>query len=196
MRTALNFKAKTGAFKSPSVPPFPVVPWRCPTLSCCHSVLFNTPHTRHSCSGMSGTNDCVLFSRGKSTVMRNGSGALCLNGISLKACACSRSYVCVFTHTHTLKKVNKNCLSFHSFSLTSCSKLQTHFQWECTAPFHLSTAQGLLKPNQECHIMVVFKPQEALVYQGQACCFFGEEKEKAQSSCSVLLQGLGIFKSY
>lgn len=62
MRTALNFKEKTGAFKCPSVPPFPVVPWRCRTPSCCHSALFNTPHILHSCSETSGTNDCVLFS--------------------------------------------------------------------------------------------------------------------------------------
>lgn len=43
---------------------------------------------------------------------------------------------------------------------------------------------------------VVFKPQEALVYQGHACCWFGEEMEKAQSSCPVLLQGLGTVRSY
>uniref|UniRef100_A0A8C3A3Z7 Si:ch1073-349o24.2 n=1 Tax=Cyclopterus lumpus TaxID=8103 RepID=A0A8C3A3Z7_CYCLU len=69
-------------------------------------------------------------------------------------------------------------------------KLQTCFQWKCTAPFQLSPEQGLLKPGQESHITVVFRPQEALVYQQQANCSFGEAGDEEESSCSVLLQGL------
>ncbi|XP_073329268.1 cilia- and flagella-associated protein 65 [Pagrus major] len=80
-----------------------------------------------------------------------------------------------------------------TFLLRNVSKLQTHFQWECNAPFKLSPEQGLLKPGQECDIMVVFKPQEALVYQQQAYCRFGEEEDKAESCCTVLLQGLGKY---
>lgn len=92
--------------------------------------------------------------------------------------------------------VNKRfILSLSPFSVSSRSKLQTCFQWECTAPFQLSPELGLLKPNQECHITVVFQPQEALVYQGHAYCWFGEERDKAQSCCTVLLQGLGIVTS-
>lgn len=75
----------------------------------------------------------------------------------------------------------------------SHSKLETYFQWECMAPFQLSPEQGLLQPNQECYITVVFQPQEALVYQGHASCRFGEESENAQSCCTVLLQGVGMY---
>uniref|UniRef100_A0A671V1Z9 Cilia and flagella associated protein 65 n=1 Tax=Sparus aurata TaxID=8175 RepID=A0A671V1Z9_SPAAU len=78
-----------------------------------------------------------------------------------------------------------------TFLLRNVSKLQTHFQWECSAPFKLSPEQGLLKPGQECDIMVVFQPQEALVYQQHACCRFGEQEDKVESCCTVLLQGLG-----
>lgn len=74
----------------------------------------------------------------------------------------------------------------------SNSKLQTYFQWEGMAPFHLSPERGLLGPNQECYITVVFQPQEALVYQEHATCRFGEESENEQSSCMVLLQGVGM----
>lgn len=79
-------------------------------------------------------------------------------------------------------------LSAYSSSL---SKLQTCFQWVCAAPFQLSPEHGLLNPSQECHITVVFRPQEALVYQQQAYCRFGEEGDKAGSCCTVLLQALG-----
>uniref|UniRef100_A0A8C3A4G6 Si:ch1073-349o24.2 n=1 Tax=Cyclopterus lumpus TaxID=8103 RepID=A0A8C3A4G6_CYCLU len=77
-----------------------------------------------------------------------------------------------------------------NFLLKNVSKLQTCFQWKCTAPFQLSPEQGLLKPGQESHITVVFRPQEALVYQQQANCSFGEAGDEEESSCSVLLQGL------
>ncbi|XP_068428766.1 cilia- and flagella-associated protein 65 isoform X2 [Clinocottus analis] len=80
-----------------------------------------------------------------------------------------------------------------SFLFKNVSKLQTCFQWKCTAPFQLSPEQGLLKPGQECHITVVFRPQEALVYQQQANCTFGEEGDEEQSCCSVLLQGLAKY---
>ncbi|TMS06489.1 Cilia- and flagella-associated protein 65 [Larimichthys crocea] len=80
-----------------------------------------------------------------------------------------------------------------TFLLRNVSKLQTYFQWDCTAPFQLSPEQGLLKPGQQCHITVVFRPQEALVYQQQAYCWFGEEEDKAESCCTVLLQGLAKY---
>ncbi|XP_076731494.1 cilia- and flagella-associated protein 65 isoform X2 [Maylandia zebra] len=78
------------------------------------------------------------------------------------------------------------------FPLKNASKLHTYFQWECPAPFQLRPEQGLLKPGQECHTTVVFRPQEALVYQQQALCRFGEEG-KLESSCTVLLQGLAKY---
>ncbi|XP_033474057.2 cilia- and flagella-associated protein 65 [Epinephelus lanceolatus] len=84
--------------------------------------------------------------------------------------------------------------SHTTFLLKNVSKLQTCFQWKCTAPFQLSPEQGLLKPGQECDITVVFRPQKALVYQQQVNCRFGEEGDEAQSCCcSVLLQGLAKY---
>ncbi|XP_070771214.1 cilia- and flagella-associated protein 65 [Enoplosus armatus] len=83
--------------------------------------------------------------------------------------------------------------SHTTFLLRNVSKLQTCFQWECAAPFQLSPKQGLLKPGQECHITVVFWPQEALVYQQQAYCWFGEEGDKTESYCTMLLQGLAKY---
>ncbi|XP_070832675.1 LOW QUALITY PROTEIN: cilia- and flagella-associated protein 65 [Chaetodon trifascialis] len=80
-----------------------------------------------------------------------------------------------------------------TFLLRNVSKLQTCFQWECSAPFQLSPEQGALKPGQEYHITVVFRPQEALVHQQQAYCRFGEEEDKAQNCCTVLLQGLAKY---
>ncbi|XP_077947353.1 cilia- and flagella-associated protein 65 isoform X2 [Gasterosteus aculeatus] len=80
-----------------------------------------------------------------------------------------------------------------NFLLKNVSKLQTCFQWKCTAPFQLSPEQGLLKPSQECPITVIFRPQEALVYQQQASCRFGEEGDEAKSCCNVLLQGLAKY---
>ncbi|XP_040004712.1 cilia- and flagella-associated protein 65 isoform X2 [Xiphias gladius] len=78
-----------------------------------------------------------------------------------------------------------------TFRLKNASKLQTCFKWVCAAPFQLSPAKGLLKPSQECHITVVFWPQEALVYQQQAYCRFGGDK--AESCCTVLLQALAKY---
>ncbi|XP_071368292.1 cilia- and flagella-associated protein 65 [Centroberyx affinis] len=80
-----------------------------------------------------------------------------------------------------------------TFLFRNASKLLTCFQWECPAPFQLSPERGLLKPGQECRITVVFRPQEALVYQQEACCRFGEEGEEAESRCTVLLQGIAKY---
>ncbi|XP_053295148.1 cilia- and flagella-associated protein 65 [Pleuronectes platessa] len=80
-----------------------------------------------------------------------------------------------------------------TFPLKNASKLQTSFKWDCGAPFQFSPDQGLLKPGQECHITVVFQPQEALVHRQRAYCRFGEEEDKAESCCTVLLQGLGKY---
>ncbi|KAK2839571.1 hypothetical protein Q5P01_013311 [Channa striata] len=83
--------------------------------------------------------------------------------------------------------------SHTTFRVRNLSKLHTCFHWVCAAPFQLSPEQGVLKPSQECHITVVFQPQEALVYQEHAYCRFGEEGDKAESSCTVLLQGLAKY---
>uniref|UniRef100_A0A8D2ZWM9 Coiled-coil domain-containing protein 108 n=1 Tax=Scophthalmus maximus TaxID=52904 RepID=A0A8D2ZWM9_SCOMX len=68
-----------------------------------------------------------------------------------------------------------------TFRLKNASELQTCFQWVCAAPFQLSPEHGLLKPSQECQITAVFRPQEALVYQQEARCRFGEEVDQAGS---------------
>ncbi|XP_067459268.1 cilia- and flagella-associated protein 65 [Thunnus thynnus] len=83
--------------------------------------------------------------------------------------------------------------TYTTFLLKNVSKLQTCFQWECAAPFQLGPEQGLLKPGHGCHITVVFHPQEALVYQQQAYCRFGEEGDNEMSCCTVLLQGLAKY---
>ncbi|KAM3608146.1 uncharacterized protein V6R79_020059 [Siganus canaliculatus] len=80
-----------------------------------------------------------------------------------------------------------------TFLLRNVSKLQTFFHLQCSDPFQFSPDQGLLKPGQECQITVVFTPQEALVYQQQACCRFGEEGDMAESCCTILLQGLAKY---
>uniref|UniRef100_A0A3Q1HG52 Uncharacterized protein n=1 Tax=Anabas testudineus TaxID=64144 RepID=A0A3Q1HG52_ANATE len=85
--------------------------------------------------------------------------------------------------------------SHTTFRLKNTSKLQTWFEWVCAAPYQLSPEQGLLKPHQECYITVVFRPQEALVYQQHVYCKFGEEGYEAEGSCTVLLQGLGTTTS-
>ncbi|KAM9364881.1 cilia- and flagella-associated protein 65 [Pholidichthys leucotaenia] len=76
------------------------------------------------------------------------------------------------------------------FLIKNVSKLQTCFKWECAPPFQLIPEKGLLRPGQECAITVVFMPQEALVHQQRAYCWFGEEADEAESCCTVLLQGL------
>ncbi|XP_069010849.1 cilia- and flagella-associated protein 65 [Embiotoca jacksoni] len=80
-----------------------------------------------------------------------------------------------------------------TFPLKNASKLQTCFQWESAAPFQLSPEQGLLKPGQERHITVVFRPQEALVYQQQAYCRFGEDVDMFESCCAVHLQAIAKY---
>ncbi|XP_029386708.1 cilia- and flagella-associated protein 65 [Echeneis naucrates] len=83
--------------------------------------------------------------------------------------------------------------SHTTFRLKNASKLHTRYEWVCAAPFQLRPEQGLLKPSQECHITVIFRPQEAMVYQQQALCKFGEEGDKAKSYCTVLLQALAKY---
>uniref|UniRef100_A0A3P9M2X1 CFAP65 fourth Ig-like domain-containing protein n=1 Tax=Oryzias latipes TaxID=8090 RepID=A0A3P9M2X1_ORYLA len=103
------------------------------------------------------------------------------------------------TPSHSLKAPESvllpHCAVQHSsqaqFLLKNLSKLQTFFLWDCAAPFRISPARGLLKPEQACSITVLFEPQEALVFQQQAHCKFGEE-EAWTDSCSVLLQGGGM----
>uniref|UniRef100_A0A3Q0RYE1 Si:ch1073-349o24.2 n=1 Tax=Amphilophus citrinellus TaxID=61819 RepID=A0A3Q0RYE1_AMPCI len=113
---------------------------------------------------------------------KEGSFQVCLRGIipchTLEVPESVMLPLCAVEHsTHT------------DFLLKNASKRHTCFQWECPAPFQLRPEQGLLKPGQECNITVVFRPQDALVYQQQAYCRFGEEG-KRESCCTVLLQGL------
>ncbi|XP_019896730.2 cilia- and flagella-associated protein 65 isoform X1 [Esox lucius] len=77
-----------------------------------------------------------------------------------------------------------------TFMFRNISKLQTWFQWEVSCPFQLSPERGVLQAHQECQVTVLFRPQEALVYQVEASCVFGEEGE---NSCTVLLQGLSKY---
>ncbi|XP_061578921.1 cilia- and flagella-associated protein 65 [Cololabis saira] len=79
------------------------------------------------------------------------------------------------------------------FLLKNVSKLPTAFQWDCAAPFQLSPEAGMLKPGKECHIRVVFQPQTELVYQQQVYCRYGEEGDKTDSCCGVLLKGLAKY---
>ncbi|XP_050976101.1 cilia- and flagella-associated protein 65 [Labeo rohita] len=74
-----------------------------------------------------------------------------------------------------------------SFVFRNSSKLQTEFKWFVDPPFQLSPENGQLKPGEECRVTVEFKPQQALVYQAEACCAFGDDGE---NSCTVLLRGL------
>ncbi|KAM4731000.1 cilia- and flagella-associated protein 65 [Anableps anableps] len=80
-----------------------------------------------------------------------------------------------------------------SFPLKNVSKVQASFKWDCATPFQLSPEQGLLKPGQECLITVDFQPLEAQVYQQQAYCRFGEDGDKADGCCTVLLQGIAKY---
>ncbi|XP_070400520.1 cilia- and flagella-associated protein 65 isoform X3 [Nothobranchius furzeri] len=74
------------------------------------------------------------------------------------------------------------------FHIKNARNFQTFFEWDCAEPFHLSPERGLLQPEQECPIRVMFHPQEAQMHQQQACCRFGDEGEKA-NSVTVHLQG-------
>ncbi|XP_028296374.1 cilia- and flagella-associated protein 65 isoform X2 [Gouania willdenowi] len=80
--------------------------------------------------------------------------------------------------------------SHASFILKNLSIRQTFFQWKSVTPFQLSPEQGLLKPYEECLISVTFLPQEALAYQRQSICWFGDNAERANKRRYVLLQGL------
>uniref|UniRef100_A0A3Q0SAU0 Si:ch1073-349o24.2 n=1 Tax=Amphilophus citrinellus TaxID=61819 RepID=A0A3Q0SAU0_AMPCI len=110
---------------------------------------------------------------------KEGSFQVCLRGIipchTLEVPESVMLPLCAVEHsTHT------------DFLLKNASKRHTCFQWECPAPFQLRPEQGLLKPGQECNITVVFRPQDALVYQQQAYCRFGEEG-KRESCCTLFL---------
>uniref|UniRef100_A0A8C6VY14 Si:ch1073-349o24.2 n=1 Tax=Nothobranchius furzeri TaxID=105023 RepID=A0A8C6VY14_NOTFU len=80
------------------------------------------------------------------------------------------------------------------FHIKNARNFQTFFEWDCAEPFHLSPERGLLQPEQECPIRVMFHPQEAQMHQQQACCRFGDEGEKA-NSVTVHLQGEAMFTS-
>ncbi|XP_061697979.1 cilia- and flagella-associated protein 65 isoform X3 [Syngnathoides biaculeatus] len=76
-----------------------------------------------------------------------------------------------------------------TFLLKNLSKLHTYFYWECSEPFQVSPEEGVLKPNQEIQLMVLFQPQQALLYNQHAFCSFGEEGQKVDCCATVLLQG-------
>ncbi|XP_076858756.1 cilia- and flagella-associated protein 65 isoform X2 [Brachyhypopomus gauderio] len=80
--------------------------------------------------------------------------------------------------------------SSSSFLLRNVSKLRTGFQWAVEPPFELSPVSGDLEPGGECKVSAVFRPEQALVYQAEASCMFGEDGE---SSTSVLLRGLSKY---
>ncbi|XP_077437145.1 cilia- and flagella-associated protein 65 isoform X1 [Vanacampus margaritifer] len=77
--------------------------------------------------------------------------------------------------------------------LKNLSKLRTSFYWECSEPFQVSPAEGVLQPSQEILLMVLFQPQEALLYNKHACCRFGAQGEKADYCATVLLQGVAKY---
>ncbi|XP_061923625.1 cilia- and flagella-associated protein 65 isoform X2 [Entelurus aequoreus] len=79
------------------------------------------------------------------------------------------------------------------FLLKNMSKLRTYFKWECSEPFQVSPAQGVLQPSQVHHITVLFKPQSALLFHKHAYCNFGEEGGETNSCCTVLLQGVAKY---
>ncbi|KAK5609720.1 hypothetical protein CRENBAI_024656 [Crenichthys baileyi] len=80
-----------------------------------------------------------------------------------------------------------------SLPLKNVSKVLLSFKWDSAAPFQLIPEQGLLKPGQECLIAVDFQPLEAQVFQQQAHCRFGEDGDKADRCCTVLLQGIAKY---
>ncbi|KAL7881952.1 hypothetical protein AOLI_G00088010 [Acnodon oligacanthus] len=77
-----------------------------------------------------------------------------------------------------------------NFLFRNASKLQTGFQWMVEPPFEISPVSGLLEPGEGRKVTVTFKPQEALVYQAEASCTFGDNGE---SSCTILLRGLSKY---
>ncbi|XP_073768570.1 cilia- and flagella-associated protein 65 isoform X2 [Danio rerio] len=77
-----------------------------------------------------------------------------------------------------------------SFFFRNSSKLQTVFRWFVDPPFQLSPETGQLNPGEECRVTVEFRPQQALVYQAEASCAFGDDGE---SRCAVLLRGLSKY---
>ncbi|TRY54345.1 hypothetical protein DNTS_011111 [Danionella cerebrum] len=76
------------------------------------------------------------------------------------------------------------------FLLQNTGQLQTGFRWFVEPPFQLSPETGQLKPGEECKITVEFKPQQALVYQAEARCTFGDDGD---SSCAVLIRGMSKY---
>ncbi|XP_062861739.1 cilia- and flagella-associated protein 65 isoform X2 [Trichomycterus rosablanca] len=77
-----------------------------------------------------------------------------------------------------------------SFLLRNVSKLRTSFQWTVEPPFEFSPMSGILEPGEQCKLTVTFKPQEALVYQTDALCTYGENGE---NNCTMLLNGLSKY---
>nr|XP_023695931.1 cilia- and flagella-associated protein 65 isoform X2 [Paramormyrops kingsleyae] len=77
-----------------------------------------------------------------------------------------------------------------TFVIRNASKLQTSFTWEVEAPFRLSPMNDVLAPGEECSVTVYFRPQQALVYQEEARCVYGDLEE---SRATVLLRGLSKY---
>ncbi|XP_072541753.1 cilia- and flagella-associated protein 65 isoform X2 [Salminus brasiliensis] len=77
-----------------------------------------------------------------------------------------------------------------NFLIRNVSKLRTGFQWTAEPPFELSPLSGFLEPGEAHKVTVTFKPLEALVYQTNATCTFGDDRK---SNCTMLLRGLSKF---
>ncbi|XP_054644330.1 cilia- and flagella-associated protein 65 isoform X2 [Dunckerocampus dactyliophorus] len=80
-----------------------------------------------------------------------------------------------------------------TFQLKNLSKLHTYFKWDCSEPFQVNPAQGVLKPSDVLDITVLFKPQAALLFHKHAYCSFGEKGGETNSCCTVLLQGVAKY---
>ncbi|XP_061142312.1 cilia- and flagella-associated protein 65 [Syngnathus typhle] len=78
-----------------------------------------------------------------------------------------------------------------TFLLKNLSKLRTYFSWECPEPFQVSPEEGVLKASQEISLLVLFQPQQALLYNKRAFCRFGEEGDQAECCATLRLQGVG-----
>ncbi|KAI4873066.1 hypothetical protein NFI96_025495 [Prochilodus magdalenae] len=77
-----------------------------------------------------------------------------------------------------------------SFLFRNASKLRTGFQWMVEPPFEISPVSGVLEPGEGCRVNITFKPQQALVYQAEASCAFGDNGE---NTCTMLLRGLSKY---
>ncbi|KAM5267433.1 cilia- and flagella-associated protein 65 isoform 1-T1 [Hipposideros larvatus] len=67
------------------------------------------------------------------------------------------------------------------FCLDNVGDLPTFFTWEFPSPFQMWPTTGLLEPGQTCQIKVTFQPLLAVIYEGQATCWYGEKHQQKSS---------------